>query len=194
MFGARRQDLEHPSGAGADIEQLARLARGHEVEERPLDLALIDIERADLSPLRGIGAEIGRGRFGARPLDLIEPLSIQRDDRIVVRDEPGEETRQRARSRAPGEPIENPAAFTQTVQQPGIAQQLQVTRYPGLALPEDCGELADGELAAPAKGKNRQPLRFGRGPHSLPYALHRRMPKSDRGTISMSISKSHLPS
>src|SRR6185437_14900634 len=97
MLGARRKYLEHPPGAGADIEDLARLAGRHEIEERALDLALVDIERADLTPLRGIRAEIGGSRFGARPLDLVEPLAVEDDDRIVVGNEAGEQAGKRAR-------------------------------------------------------------------------------------------------
>ena len=56
--------LEDAAGAGADVEQVAD-ARGRQAaQQRGLDLALVDMERAELVPARGILAEIGGG---ARP-------------------------------------------------------------------------------------------------------------------------------
>ena len=44
-------------------------AGGDDLDQRRLDLALVDIKRADAVPLRGILAEIGAGELGALPLD-----------------------------------------------------------------------------------------------------------------------------
>ncbi len=40
---ARRQYLEHATGSGADIEQIARVCGGNELDEGRLDLALVDV-------------------------------------------------------------------------------------------------------------------------------------------------------
>ena len=58
---ARRQNFEHATGSGADIEEIARIGRGDDLDERRLDLALIDVKRADAVPPVGIFAEIGAG-------------------------------------------------------------------------------------------------------------------------------------
>ncbi len=48
------------------ISSRSRGARGgDDLGQRRLDLALVDIERADAVPLRGIVAEIGGGQLGA---------------------------------------------------------------------------------------------------------------------------------
>ena len=52
--------------------------------KRRLDLALVDVERADAVPLRGILAEIGGGALGALALDRREPLQVERDRRIAL--------------------------------------------------------------------------------------------------------------
>ena len=57
---------------------------GDDLGERRLDFALVDIERADAVPMRGIFAEIGGGEFGALALDRREPLQVERDRRVVL--------------------------------------------------------------------------------------------------------------
>ena len=71
MVDARRQNLQHAAGAGADVEKIAGIGGGDDLDEGRLDLALIDVERADAVPLVGIFAEIGAREFGALPLDRV---------------------------------------------------------------------------------------------------------------------------
>ena len=47
---ARAEQLDHPSGAGADIDQPAERALAQRAVDRALDLAFGDVERADLVP------------------------------------------------------------------------------------------------------------------------------------------------
>ena len=84
VLDARRQNLEHAAGAGADIEQIARIGGGDDLDQRRLDLALVDIERADAVPLVGIVAEIGAASSARWRLIAAEPLQIERDRRVGI--------------------------------------------------------------------------------------------------------------
>ena len=80
----RRQNFEDAAGAGADIEQIARRGGGDDLDQRRLDLALIDIKRADAVPIGRVFAEIGGGALGALALDRGQPLQIERDRRVAL--------------------------------------------------------------------------------------------------------------
>ena len=176
MLDPRRQDFEHAPGSGPDVEQVARLGSGDDVDERRLDFALVDIERADAMPARGVFAEIGAGEIGALPLDRAQALEIEHDRRIGLaagRDQmPGEGVGRTRLAQA----IEDPAALAETVEQPGLAQQLQVTRYARLALPEDLGQLADGQFAAGTQHEEPQPGRLGHRAQCSHQMFHRSEP------------------
>src|SRR6185437_6715668 len=77
VFDARRQDLQHAARPSADVEQLSRVGERQQLQQRALDLDLIDMEGADASPLRGIGAEIGGCLLGAGALDLGQALMVE---------------------------------------------------------------------------------------------------------------------
>ena len=68
------EDLQHAARAGPDVEEIGGPPRGDDIAERRFDLALVDVERADLVPLGGIFAKIGGGELGALALDRAEPL------------------------------------------------------------------------------------------------------------------------
>src|ERR1700736_6104754 len=84
MLDARRQNLQHAAGAGADVEEIARIGGGDYLDQGRLDLALIDIQRADAMPLGGIVAEIVAREIGTLPLYRAEPLQIEGDRRVAV--------------------------------------------------------------------------------------------------------------
>ena len=124
LFDARRQNLEHAAGTGADVEQIARVGAGDDVDERRLDLALVDIERADAMPIGGVLTKIGGGEVGALPLDRAKPLQVERDRRISFvarRHQLAGEHGRRARS---AQPVKHPAAFAKAIEQARLAQQL----------------------------------------------------------------------
>src|SRR5271167_3201343 len=121
MFDPRRKDLEHSSGSSADVEQIARVGRGDDPDQRRLDLALVDIEGTDPMPLRGILAEIRAGEIGALLLDCAEPLEIEGDGRIGLpargNQLPGEGTGRGGLAQT----IKYPTALAETVEQAGVA-------------------------------------------------------------------------
>ena len=65
--------------------------------QRCFDFALVDVERANAVPLRGIIAEIGAGEVGALPFDRSQSLEIEGDRRIGLAAGRHELTSQRAR-------------------------------------------------------------------------------------------------
>ena len=79
-----------------DVEQIARIGRRDDLDECCLDLALIDVERADAMPLVGIFAEIGARDIGALPLNRAQPLKIEGDRGIRVSASRQELARKRA--------------------------------------------------------------------------------------------------
>ena len=174
MLDARRQDLQHAAGAGADVEKVARIGGGDDLDEGRLDLALIDIERADPVPLVGVFAEIGAREIGALPLYRVQPLQIERDRRVGIVAGGDQLAGQGARRACLAEAIEHPAALAEAVEEAGFAQQLQVARNPWLALPEDLCQLADGELAARAQDHEPKPGRLGHCTQCGQQVLHRR--------------------
>ena len=66
---ARAEQLDHPAGAGADVDQAAERPFAKRAVDRPLDLALGDMERADLVPHLGMAGEIAVGGLGALGAD-----------------------------------------------------------------------------------------------------------------------------
>ena len=174
MSDARAENLDHAAGPGADIEQILRRGGRDDLGQRRLDLALVDVERADLVPLRGIVAEIGGGEFGALALDRGQPLQIKRDRLVGLAaggdQMPGERACRAARTQA----IEDPAAFAKPVEQTGLAEQLQMAGNARLALPEDLRQFADRQLAAGAQHQEAQPRRLGHRAQGGEHLAHRR--------------------
>ena len=68
---ARAEQLDHPPGAGADIDQPAERRAAERPVDRPLDLAFGDMKRADLVPHLGMRGEIAVGGFGALGADRL---------------------------------------------------------------------------------------------------------------------------
>ena len=73
-----RQHFEQPAGAGADVEQPAGADR-QVMGERPLDLAVGDVQRAQLVPALGVVAEEAHGRRLAPLLQGVEPRAVGGD-------------------------------------------------------------------------------------------------------------------
>jgi hypothetical protein len=116
--GERREQLQHAPRAGAEIEVEAARLRSDQPGHRGLDLFLGDMQRADVVPLRGVGAEIGHGEAPAGLEHPAEPHAVAGEHRIVARqkrhDGPGD---------SPPRPCSlmrnnHPAAFLVALEQP----------------------------------------------------------------------------
>ena len=120
-----RQHFEQPAGAGADVEQPAGADR-QMMGERPFDLAVGDVQRAQFVPALGIVAEEARGGGLAPLLQGIEPRAVG-GDAGVLGIEPAHELahqggivarRDQAKARELG--------LAEALQQPRLDQQFQM--------------------------------------------------------------------
>ena len=78
---ARGEDLEHPPGAGADVEEIVNRPAAEQMEERCFDLGLGNVEPANLIPAEGVDAEVLGRRRGPRLLDRGQPFKVARQRR-----------------------------------------------------------------------------------------------------------------
>ena len=159
---ARPEQLDHPAGAGADIDQAAERPVAERVVDRPLDLAFGDVERADLVPDFGMAGEIAIGGLGALGADGLGARGVGSEQRLGCRVGPGVDEREhRLDPFGVGKRQENPAAFLAPLEHARVGEDLQMARDPRLALAEHLRELADGKLHQPQKHQDAQPRRIG---------------------------------
>ena len=160
--GARPEQLDHPAGAGADIDQPAERPSAERTVDRPLDLALGDVERADLVPHFGVAGEIAVGRLGALGADRLGPRRIGGEQRLRRSVRPlVDEREQRLDPLRIGERQEHPAALLAPLEHAGVGEDLEVARNARLALAEHLRQLADRQLHQPQQREDAQPRRIG---------------------------------
>jgi len=172
----RRQDLDDPAGAGADVEQVGDppgAAPGAEqLEQAMLDLDLVDVQRADLVPLGGIALEVVGRPLGAAADHLLQALKIEADGRVVAGQRIDQGAGELRRGAVGGQPEIGPGALAHALDQAGLAEQLQVARDPRLALAEDPGEVGDGEVAVGAERQQPKPGRLARRAERRQQVVH----------------------
>ena len=153
---ARPEQFEHAPGAGAEIEQRAQGAVRERAADGVLDRRVGDMELADAVPLRRVAAEIGLRGVGALRPHRRQALPVARQ-RGVVGIETGDEfARQFGGAAALAQAEERPRSFAETIDQPGLGEEPQMPRNPGLRLPQDGGEVRDGELGLAQERENAQ--------------------------------------
>lgn len=155
-----REDLENAPGPGADIEKIADPVRLEQTEQPALDFLLGHIERADAVPVRCIGPEIGGSRLGASGADIGETVEIALMLEIVVGEEIDDRPSEMAELPCLDQPVEDPRALPEAVEESGIGKQLQMTRHARLALAQDLRQLGDGELAMAEQTKDAKACRL----------------------------------
>ncbi len=170
----RGKDLEEAGGAGADVEEIADRPPAKLCKERSLDLRFGDVEGADLIPATGVGAEVFGRRGGARLLDRGQPFEVARQGLVVCGDMGKNIARETPLSTVFGQSIKHPGALAIAFHEPGIGQNLEVTRNPGLTLTDRLGELGNRELGLGAQRQQPEPGRLGRRPQSSQHGIHRR--------------------
>ncbi len=67
---------------------------------------------------------------------------------------------------------ERPGALAVFGDEAGVDEQSEVTRHARLRLPEDLGEIGDGELAVTQHGEDPQPRLLGNRPQRIERRLH----------------------
>ena len=167
----RRQQFQHPPGAGADIQQPAGIVLRHQRQQRGLDRGGRQVQRPHLIPVGALAAEtLGRdaGAFGQHAGGL---AAVGLQDRVVLRQPCDQVARQRARLAVrQGEP--DIGALAHPVQQAAVAQQLQVAGQARLRLAEDFGELRDAEGAAAGQRQQAEAGRFSGGAQAGQQVFH----------------------
>ena len=119
-IGARREQLEHPTRAGPEIEQAAdRFVADHR-HDRHLDPALRRVQRADRVPVGGALGEIDCRLPAPRLARRGQPAAIGGEGRVGGIDAVDQRARQRAAG--VGEPVERPGAFALALGEAGFDQ------------------------------------------------------------------------
>ena len=149
------EQLQHPAGAGAEVEQ--RLHRGvaDEVEDRRLDLRVGGVHGADAVPLGRLGGEIGRRLLAPRLARQLQPGAVGGERRIGGGDAGQKVARQGAAGL--GEAEERPGALAMALGEPGVDQQLEVAGDARLRLAEDADEFAHRQLRFAEQAEQPQP-------------------------------------
>lgn len=147
------QKLDHPPGAGADIEQAAQRPVADQVGQRGFDLCLGQVQRPDGIPLAGmLGKEICRALFtdGADRIKLGAIGSVLRGKRwtdgLVAAQEAVEQTGRRLVQPRKGGTQEHPASFLVPFGKASFGQDAHVPRHPRLALVEHGRQFAHRKL------------------------------------------------
>ena len=166
----RGKQLEHAAGAGADIEQPAS-SRRNKLGERGLHRLGRQVERPHLVPVGALLLEAFRRNpcaLGQHPRGL---AAVGLQDRVVRRQAGDQLARERAilASRR-GEP--DIGALPHPLEQPRIAEQLQVAGQAGLRLAEDFGEFDDAESPSGRERQHSQPGRLGGSTQRGEQRLH----------------------
>ena len=165
---ARAEQLDHPAGAGADIDQPAERPLAERRVDRVLDLAFGDMERADLVPHLGVAGEIAVGGLGAFGADRSRSAPRRRRTAPASLRPPSIDQReQRLDALGVGKRQENPAAFLAALEHAGVGEDLEVARHARLALPEHLRQLADRQLHQPQQRDDAQPRRVGKRLESI---------------------------
>ena len=109
-----------------------------------------------------MGLEIAARGFGPIGPDRFEPGRIGREqiDRIAGRPAVVQ-FEQRSSPVRIGELEVDPASFLPPPDKPRIAQDTDMARHPGLALPQHLGQFADGQLHRAQQRQDAQPRRVG---------------------------------
>ncbi len=163
-LGKRAEQLDHPPGAGPDIDQRVEGAVTDRALDRTLHFGFGHVQRADGVPDIGVSGEIALCGFRPVPPDRIEPRQVLgKDCAAFVVGPGGNEVEQRLRTPDGREHQKNPASFLAPLDNPGIGKDPDMPRHSRLALLEQLRQLADGQLHARQQGDDPQSRRVRHG-------------------------------
>ena len=171
MLDLGAEQLQHPAGAGADIEQIGHALQLDEALERGLDLLFRYVQAANRRPLMGVAGKVCGGVPLAVTLDLGQAHTIAERRRIIdghQLDQPVGHRFATAR-----QPIEDPIAFPKPLEQAALAQELEVPGHARLTLPQNRGQLGHGQLVFRTEDEKSKPSRLRRRPQPRQQFFHR---------------------
>ena len=167
----RRQQFQHPAGAGADVQQPARIGSGTSGKQRSLDRGGRQVQRPHLVPVGTLAAETFRRHAGAFSQHAGSLAAVSLQGLVVLR-QPCDQVARQSAGLAVGQGEPDIRALAHAVQQAAVAQQLQVTGEARLRLAEDIGELRDAECAAAGQRQQAEAGRFGGGAQAGQQGFH----------------------
>ncbi len=164
VLDPRAEELEHPPGAGSEVEHRAVRLAGQGGDDRLLDPLVGDVQAADPVPAGGVPGEVLPRRLRPLGAHRAQPLAVV-GDRRVGGVEVGQRPADDASARPDvGEAEERPRPLRRAGHQAGLGEQLEVARDARLRLAQDLGEVRHGELGL---GQQRQDPQPGRLPGRL---------------------------
>jgi hypothetical protein len=104
-------------------------------------------------------------------LDRLEPLQVALDERVRRIDPRRDAKDELARLIAVGQPEEGPRSFLVAPDQPGIEEELEMTRHPRLGLVEYLREVGDRQVATREQEQDAKPAGFGRRLHRINHGV-----------------------
>ena len=157
------EQLDHPPGAGADIDQPPDRPAAERLVDRLFDLAFGDVERADLVPHLGVAGEIAVGGLGALGADGLGARRVGGEQPLRRRVGPAvDEVEHWRDALAFAERQEHPASLLAPLEHAGIGEDLQMPRNTRLALAENLRQLAHRQLHQPQQRDDPQAGRIGK--------------------------------
>ena len=139
--------------AGTDVEQLADRLIGKLAQDDRID-------RTGRRSAR-FGWQLIRRAPRSLANHLLHALAITPQQIVVVPDHGEQLLDGGALFTRRGRAVIDPVLFAQAIQQPDVAQELEMTRDPRLALPDDLADLAHRQLGPGEEREQAQPRRLG---------------------------------
>lgn len=166
------EQLEHPTGSRADVEEGSNGHVGDGVEQRRLDVLVRDVELAKGIPVMSDALKVGSGGLGAIDPNASQPLEIALHDRMVDLDELQDSVEQLATHARPRWTVEHARSLRLAIEETGLGQQSKMTADPGLTLAEDPAELANRQLTLGEHVERAETGGFGRRPKDQKEIIH----------------------
>lgn len=152
--------LQHPTGARACIQEILNRCWGQKSQNRGLDILFRCVEGADTLPLIRIGAKVGRSDLRARGAHMGKACAVCFLRAWISQ---GRDCLAKLCPLPPvGRATENPAPLLESLHQAGLAQKLEMARDTRLALADNFDQFADRELGLAQQQKQAQPRRVAR--------------------------------
>ena len=157
------EQLDHPAGAGADVDQPAERPLAKRAVDRALDLALGDVERTNLVPDLGMAGEIAAGGLGPLGADGLGAGGVRSEQRPGRHRRPSRRPARTSARPGPGRPgVRNtqlPSLRRSST--PASARIFKWRDTRGWLWPSTCASSPDRQLHQPQQGDDAQPRRVG---------------------------------
>ncbi len=137
----RREDFQHPPGAGAEVQHGLERPLADQLQQRGLHRAVGDVQRAYLVPACRVLAEIGGGPLLPAALDRRQPLQVALDLRVGIADAGYQPQHEIARAVRVRQAEEGPGALLVAADQSRLQKKLEMARHARLRLAQDLGEV-----------------------------------------------------